>query len=197
MVRRQLEARDIKNPAVLEAMRTVPRHLFVPEELRPYAYDDGPLQLGPEQSISQPYIVAEMIQHLNLSQKNRVLEIGTGSGYEAAILSKICTKVYTIEIDPLLARWAEIVFKKLEISNIRTRVRNGYEGWSEESPFDGIIVSAACSSTPQKLIDQLIVGGRLIYPEGIGHQVLVLLEKTQSKLRRELCGSVRFVQMQD
>ncbi len=196
MVRQQLESRDIRDRLVLKAMLEVPRHEFVPEELRDSAYEDNALPLKMGQTISQPYIVAYMTQALELQGTERVLEIGTGSGYQAAVLAKIVPEVYTIEIIPELQKQASTILTKLGYSNIQFRVGDGYMGWPEYAPFDRIIVTAAApESVPQPLIDQLKVGGRLIIPLGRLDQELTVLVKEASGVTRRNTIPVRFVPM--
>jgi protein-L-isoaspartate(D-aspartate) O-methyltransferase len=195
MVREQLQARDINDTRVLAAMKKVPRHEFVPEELIDSAYEDGALPLMLGQTISQPYIVAYMTQALDLQGTERVLEIGTGSGYQAAILAEIVREVYTIEILPQLHTRAETILSKLGYRNIYLRVGDGFLGWPEKSPFDRIIVTAAPVETPQPLLDQLKEGGRLVIPLGSITQELVVFEKTRSGIRRRTTIPVRFVPM--
>lgn len=167
MVKRQIEARQITAPAVLAAMRAVPRHLFVSEALRHKAYEDYPLPIGEQQTISQPYIVAEMTQALDLTPGDRVLEIGTGSGYQAAILAEIAYRVYTIErLHPLYMQTRRL-FDKLQYHNIVTRYTDGTKGWREQCPFDAIIVTAGAPQAPQTLIDQLAEGGAWSFPLAI------------------------------
>jgi len=195
MINHQLKLRGIQNPRVLAAMRKVKRHLFVHHLLVPLAYSDSPLPIGHKQTISQPYIVAYMTQALELKPTDRVLEIGTGSGYQAAILAEITDEVFTIEIVPELAENSKKRLADLGYSNVRVKEGDGYLGWPEESPFDAIIVTAAPPKIPQTLIDQLGPGGRLIAPVGTFNQVLVLGTKTdQGVLRRRLLP-VRFVPM--
>lgn len=195
MVERQLAARDITDQRVLQAMAEVPRHRFVPESLWPQAYEDYPLPIGLEQTISQPYVVAFMTQALNLDGDERVLEIGTGSGYQAAVLAKLCKEVYSIEIITELSKRAAKVFKKISVSNVYLRVGDGYAGWPGKAPFDGIIVTAAPPKVPQPLVDQLAQGGRLILPVGEQDQDLVLIERTAQGLKRRKVLPVRFVPM--
>jgi protein-L-isoaspartate(D-aspartate) O-methyltransferase len=195
MVREQLEARDIRDAQVLAAMRKMPRHEFVPQELTESAYDDGALPLKLGQTISQPYIVAYMTQALELQETERVLEIGTGSGYQAAILAEIVREVYTIEILPQLNTYAETIHTKLGYRNIHRRVGDGSLGWPEQAPFDRIIVTAAPLETPKPLLDQLKEGGLLIIPLGSITQELVVFEKTKSGITRRTTISVRFVPM--
>jgi protein-L-isoaspartate(D-aspartate) O-methyltransferase len=166
MVRTQLEERGIEDRRVLEAMRSVPRHEFVPEEFRDRAYDDSPLPIGEGQTISQPYIVAAMLEHLELKPTDRVLEVGTGSGYATALLSVLCAEVFSIERHAALAVVAEERLRRLGFTNVRLRVGDGSLGWSEYAPFDAILVSAAAAEVPQALFDQLREGGRMIVPVG-------------------------------
>lgn len=195
MVREQLLARDIHDARVLAAMKKVPRHEFVPEELVESAYEDGALPLKLGQTISQPYIVAYMTQALNLQGTERVLEIGTGSGYQAAILAELVQDVYTIEILPQLHTYAETILFRLGYRNIHLRVGDGYMGWPEQAPFDRIIVTAAPVDPPQPLLDQLKEGGRLIIPLGSITQELVVFEKTRNGISRHSAIPVRFVPM--
>jgi protein-L-isoaspartate(D-aspartate) O-methyltransferase len=195
MVREQLQGRDIEDPRVLAAMRKVPRHEFVPDDLAKSAYGDCalPLQLG--QTISQPYIVAFMTQALELHGTERVLEIGTGSGYQAAILAEIAPEVYTIEIFPQLQEQAAAILAKLRYQNIHLRAGDGSMGWPDHAPFDRIIVTAAPQDVPQPLIDQLKEGGRLIIPLGKMSQDLVIIKKEKSGIARQTTIPVRFVPM--
>jgi len=195
MVNLQLEERGVRDPRVLAAMRKVPRHEFVPDEIREYAYDDRPLPIGFEQTISQPYIVGAMSEALQLDGSERVLEIGTGSGYQAAILAELCSEVFTIEIEPELAARASADLERLGYRNIHVRHGDGYLGWPEEAPFDAIMVTAAPPRVPQALVDQLAVGGRMVIPVGSISQDLLLITRTPEGIeRRELMG-VRFVPM--
>jgi len=199
MVSEQLKARNIKSEAVLLAMRSVPRHLFVPENLQKHAYDDSPLPIGLGQTISQPYIVAYMSEYLQPCRGMKILEIGTGSGYQSAILSYLGCEVYTIELLEELATRAERIFKTLNLSNVKIKCANGYSGWQEEAPFDAIIVTAAPEKIPEKLIEQLEEGGKMILPIGPVNSVqyLELVTKQGGKvIERELLP-VRFVPMVD
>jgi protein-L-isoaspartate(D-aspartate) O-methyltransferase len=195
MVREQLERRDITDARVLEAMRRIARERFVPDASLTTAYDDGAQPIGLGQTISQPFIVAYMTQALELRGPERVLEIGTGSGYQAAVLAEIVREVYTIEIVPDLAERARSLLTELGYRNIRFRTGDGYQGWPEAAPFDRIMVTAAPDHVPQPLIDQLATGGRMIVPVGRGDQELVLVEKTASGVTRRSTIPVRFVPM--
>jgi protein-L-isoaspartate(D-aspartate) O-methyltransferase len=195
MVREQLQARGISDTRVLAAMRDVPRHEFVPAELVESAYEDNALPIRLGQTISQPYIVAYMTQALELRGTERVLEIGTGSGYQAAVLATIVPEVYTVEILPELKEQASVVLSKLGYSNIHFRVGDGSMGWPEHAPFDRIIVTAAPEKVPQPLIDQLKVGGRLVIPVGTFNQDLLVLEKKESGITTHSTIPVRFVPM--
>jgi len=196
MVRLQIERRGVRNPAVLRAMREVPRHLFVPEPMRRSAYEDHPLPIGHGQTISQPYIVAAMTEMLDPKPGHRVLEIGTGSGYQAAVLARLVSHVYTIEIVEPLGRQAQERLAALGYRNVTVRIGDGYEGWPEEAPFDRIILTAAPPEVPQKLIDQLRNGGRLVAPVGAGWQELVVIDKdAKGSVRRRTEFPVMFVPM--
>jgi len=198
MVADQLEApgRDIRDPRVLEAMRRVPRHEFVPSDYQDQAYNDHPLPIGYGQTISQPYIVGFMTEQLRPRPTDRVLEVGTGSGYQAAVLSRLVSEVCTIEILEPLARRAEQDLARLGYSNVKVRHGDGYLGWPEAAPFDAIIVTCAPEQVPQALIDQLKDGGRMIIPVGgFGEQNLWLLVKEGAALRRSAVLPVRFVPM--
>ena len=179
MVNNQLKERGIEDPIVLNAMQTVPREAFVPEDLKDQAYNDNPLPIGYDQTISQPYIVAFMTQALGLQPEYRVLEIGTGSGYQAAILSRICREVYTVEIIKELASHAGEIFEKQLYNNIHIKIGDGHQGWPEKSPFDAIIVTAAGPDIPNTLARQLKVGGKMILPlkRSNYEQTLVLITK--------------------
>lgn len=199
-VRRQqmvdvVRSRGVSNPRVLAAMAVVPRHLFVPEKVRPQAYDDFPLPIGSQQTISQPYIVALMTSLLDLKGGEKVLEIGTGSGYQAAVLSKVAAEVYTIEILGPLSDGAQKAIGALGYDNIHFRVGDGYAGWPEAAPFDGIVVTAAPEKVPQPLLDQLKVGGKLVIPVGSFFQDLLVLTKTATGVERKNVIPVRFVPM--
>jgi len=193
MVREQIASRGLDNPAVLAAMRKVPRHKFVPKYLQHAAYTDQPLPIGEGQTISQPYIVAFMTQALEPTPEMRVLEIGTGSGYQAAVLAEIVKEVYSVEIICSLAKSAEQRLKNLGYKNIWVKCADGYRGWEEHAPYDGIIVTAAPDHIPQPLIDQLAVGGRLVIPVGDFYQELVLVTKTKTGLEKKNLLPVRFV----
>lgn len=195
MVERQIIARGISDPLVLEAMRTVPRHKFVPDEYLAQAYADHPLPIGYGQTISQPYIVALMTEVLQLKPGEKVLEIGTGSGYQAAVLAQMGMDVYTVEIIPQLAEEARIRFSELGYHNIHTVTADGYFGWLEYAPYDAIIVTAAPDHLPPPLAEQLVTGGRMVIPIGpIGAvQTLWLFTKNESGLMAENLGPVRFV----
>ena len=196
MVQQQLMTRGITDARVLAAMAKVPREEFVPPESRAASYEDGPLQIGHGQTISQPYIVAFMTEQLRPKASDRVLEIGTGSGYQAAILAGLVKDVYTIEIIEALAKDAEATLQRLGYKNVHVRVGDGYRGWPEHAPFDAITVTCAPDHVPQPLIDQLKEGGRMIIPVGgFGNQELYLLEKKNGQLQRRSVLPVRFVPM--
>ncbi len=196
MVKRQLEARGITDPNVLAAMRTVPRHLFVSEALMDQAYGDFPLPIGEQQTISQPYIVAEMTQALQLGKDDRVLEIGTGSGYQAAVLAQIAYRVYTMERIYSLYIKARRIFDQLKYYNIVTRYSDGTTGWKDQSPFDAIIVTAGAPKIPKALVDQLAVGGRMVIPVGDQHcQDLIRLVRDKNGIHQTNLGGCRFVKL--
>ena len=196
MVADQIEARGVKDSAVLATMRRVPRHEFVPAAARLFAYNDHPLPIGEGQTISQPYIVGLMTELLQVKAGQRVLEIGTGSGYQAAVLAELGVEVYTIEIVEKLASSSRAVLNRLGYEKIQVRAGDGYQGWPEVAPFDRIIITAAPPRVPQPLIDQLKPGGRLVVPEGIREQTLILYTKSaDGKLQRESVLPVRFVPM--
>ena len=195
MVERQIRQRGVTHPRVLAAMRSVPRERFLPPELVARAYDDGPLAIGFGQTISQPYIVAYMTEALDVSPTHRVLEIGTGSGYQAAVLGEIAREVYTIEIVPELARRAEATLRALGRTNVRVRAGDGYAGWPDQAPFDRIIVTAAPEEIPRPLIDQLAPGGRLVIPVGAQGETqwMTIVEKTGSGVVQRRTIPVQFV----
>jgi len=196
MVRLQIERRGVRNPAVLKVMRQVERHLFVPESLRRSAYEDHPLPIGHGQTISQPYIVAAMTEMLDPKPEDRALEIGTGSGYQAAVLARLVKHVYTIEVVEPLGKQAQARLAELGCRNVTVRIGDGYEGWPEQAPFDKILLTAAPPDVPQKLIDQLKPGGRLVAPVGTGWQELVVIDKDASgRVRRRTEFPVMFVPM--
>ncbi|MCH7665025.1 MAG: protein-L-isoaspartate(D-aspartate) O-methyltransferase [Acidobacteria bacterium] len=195
MVETQIFARGIEEENVLEAMRSVPRHLFVPEGLRDQAYVDFPQRIGSGQTISQPYMVALMTALLNLEGGERILEIGTGSGYQAAVLSKMGAIVYTIEIREELGKQARETLDRLEHRNIHYRIGDGYQGWPEEAPFDAIVVTAAPPEIPERLVEQLEVGGRLVIPVGRYFQDLMVVTKRKDGVTKQRVAAVRFVPM--
>lgn len=192
----QIEKRGIRDPAVLEAMRVVPRHEFVSPALRPVAYDDRPLSIGFGVTISQPYIVAAMTELLELRPDHTVLEIGTGSGYQAAVLSGLVREVYSVEIVPQLARSAARTLDRLGYRNVSVHLSDGYLGWPERAPFDRIILTAAPPEIPNPLLDQLKPGGKLVAPVGSAEQDLLVIDKTlHNKYRRRVVFPVSFVPM--
>ena len=191
MVVEQIQERGVADAPVLAAMRAVPRHLFVPDSLRHLAYEDRPLPIGHGQTISQPYIVAHMSEALEVRPEHRVLEIGTGSGYQAAVLSRLAREVYTIEIVPELAKEAAAQLKPY--GNVQVREGDGYAGWPERAPFDRIMVTAAPERIPQPLIDQLAAGGRMVIPVGTAEQWMTVLEKTSRGVVQRRTIPVRFV----
>ena len=196
MVNEQIIARGVRTESVIKAMQKVERHLFVPEQYRNFAYSDRPLPIGEGQTISQPYIVALMTELLDLKKSDKVLEIGTGSGYQAAILAEICDSVYTIEIIPSLGKQAQALLRELGYHNIHCKIGDGYLGWPEHAPYDGIIVTCAPSKIPQPLKEQLAEGGRMVIPVGATYtQELVLVTKTKGKLIQKSVTPVRFVPM--
>jgi len=195
MVKRQIESRGISDQRVLNAMRSVERHKFVPGQHISSAYEDHPLPIGHGQTISQPYIVALMTELCELSGNEKVLEIGTGSGYQAAVLSMLAKEVYSIEIVKPLGKSAEKKLESLGHKNVHVRIGDGYMGWPEESPFDVIILTASPPSIPQTLIDQLKEGGILIAPEGDLMQELVKITKNNGKIQKKTVTYVRFVPM--
>jgi len=195
MVSEQIEARGIKDEGVLEAMRRVPRDRFVPPELRDQAYHDTPLPIGHRQTISQPYIVALMTELIEPKPGMKVLEIGTGSGYQAAVLAECVDTVYTIEILPELGRAAAGLLEELGYENVRTHIGDGYDGWPEHAPFDAIVVTAAPASIPKPLLEQLTIGGKLVIPVGEYSQDLVVVTRTEDGYERRPASYVRFVPM--
>jgi protein-L-isoaspartate(D-aspartate) O-methyltransferase len=195
MVERQIKARGVSNEPVLQAMLKVERHKFVPEEYQAYSYCDDPLPIGEGQTISQPYIVALMTELLDVQPGHRVLEIGTGSGYQAAILAELTDQVYSIEIVPKLAETAAERLRNLGYDKVVVKCGDGYQGWEEHAPFDSIIVTAAPDHVPQPLVDQLRMGGRLVIPVGEYYQELMLIMKTEQGIKRKTVIPVRFVPM--
>lgn len=198
MVRRQISERGVKDPRVLAAMGKVPRHCFVPLKQRERAYEDHPLPIGQGQTISQPYVVALMSEALKLTPQDKVLEIGTGSGYQAAILAELAGQVYSIEIVPELGKQAARTLGGLGYDRVRLKIDDGYQGWPRAAPFDAIILTAAPPEIPQALLEQLAPGGRMILPLGprFGVQELLLLRKShQGIVSRQSLGQVRFVPM--
>jgi len=195
MVQSQIIERGVSDAQVLKVMQETPRHLFVPAEVREMAYRDGPLPIGYQQTISQPYIVALMTELLQLKGQEKVLEIGTGSGYQAAVLAQLARSVYTIEIVEPLARSSAVLLNQLGYDNVEVRYGDGYQGWPEQAPFDRIIVTAAPEEIPQALVDQLAVGGRMVLPVGKHYQELILLTKNEKRVTRKDIIPVRFVPM--
>lgn len=196
MVKKQIKGRGIKNEAVLSAMRKVPRHLFVPEKHRSYAYEDHPVPIGQGQTISQPYIVALMTDLLELDKDDKVLEVGTGSGYQAAVLAEIAGEVCTIEIIEELHKKSNETLKQLNYKNIKTKHGDGYKGWKEHAPYDAIIVTAAPEKIPEALIEQLRVGGRLIIPVGPHRRpqkLMLVTKKARDKVEEKFITDVIFV----
>jgi protein-L-isoaspartate(D-aspartate) O-methyltransferase len=195
MVERQIMSRGISATAVLDAMRSVERHLFVPKNLREMAYTDQPLPIGHGQTISQPYIVALMTELLSTGNADTVLEIGTGSGYQAAVLSRVVSHVYTIEIVTALARQASDRLSKLGYDNITVREGDGYHGWEKHAPFDAIIVTAAPPKIPPRLLEQLAAGGRMVIPVGDAFQELQVITRADTGYQVQKSIPVRFVPM--
>jgi len=197
MVNEQLASLGVKNPRVLDAMRRVPRHEFVPAQWRSSAYDDSPLPIGYDQTISQPFVVAFMTEQLDPRPRERVLEIGTGSGYQAAVLAEMGAEVFTIEIVEPLAKRAGETLRRLGYKNVKVKAGDGYKGWPEFAPFDAIIVTCAPDHVPSPLVEQLKDGGRMIIPVGRegSAQNLVLLEKRNGEIKQRAVLPVRFVPM--
>lgn len=196
MIERQLKKRDIENKAVLNAMQEVDRKLFVPEDMKDRAYDDSPLPIGKSQTISQPYIVAYMAQALDLNEDDKVLEVGTGCGYNAAVLSRIAKQVYSVEIIEWLVKQAKENISKTNYDNIEIRHSDGYEGWSEKGPFDAIQLTAAPPKIPETLKMQLKIGGKILAPVGTSSQKLLLIERLEEdKFKEKSLLMVRFVPM--
>lgn len=196
MVKRQIESRGITDEKVLSAIRKVPRHLFVSEALMDQAYGDFPLPIGEQQTISQPFIVAEMTQALQLNKEDRVLEIGTGSGYQAAILAEIAFRVYTIERIHSIYIKARRLFDRLHYHNILTRYSDGSSGWKDESTFDAIIITAGAPEIPVTLVSQLALGGRMVLPVGGKYsQELIKLHRDESGIHQTILGGCRFVKL--
>ncbi|MCP3978124.1 MAG: protein-L-isoaspartate(D-aspartate) O-methyltransferase [bacterium] len=195
MVRDQIESRGVEDARVLAAMSKVPRHELVPAEMRPHAYSDRPLPIGLRQTISQPYIVAYMTEQLKLEAGDRVLEVGTGSGYQAAVLAQMGAEVWSIEIVPELAQRAARDLARIGYDEVHVREGDGYRGWPEHAPFDAIIITAAPPRVPQPLVEQLAVGGRMVLPVGENYQELVLIERTEKGVERSRLIPVRFVPM--
>lgn len=195
MVETQIKARGVNDPLVLESMKKVPRHLFVPEAYQSSAYQDRPLPIGMSQTISQPYIVGFMTEAINPKADNKVLEIGTGSGYQAAVLAEIVEEVYTLEIISELGMMAKERLNILGYENIHAKVSDGYHGWEEHGPFDAIIVTAAAEEIPQPLLDQLAEGGKMIIPVGSQFEIqnLVLITKKNGQIKQKKSFGVRFV----
>ncbi len=195
MVDRHIVPAGVQDPTVLAAMRRVPRHRFVPETESARAYEDDPLPIGYGQTVSQPSLVGLMLEALKLSGDDKVLEVGTGSGYQAALLAEIVTTVCTIEILEPLAQQARKTLEELGYGRVQVRTGDGYRGWPDDAPFDAIVVSAAPDDIPQALLEQLAIGGRLILPVGRFLQRLVLVQRTQAGYERTKLGFVRFVPM--
>jgi protein-L-isoaspartate(D-aspartate) O-methyltransferase len=196
MVEDQIIARGIKDEQVIQAMLKVPRHKFVPADQKQFAYDDRPLLIGEEQDITQPYIIALMIESLQLEENDRVLEIGTGSGYQTALLAEIAGEVYSIEIRKALAQKAEARLKEMGYKNFEIKVADGYRGWKENAPFDKILVSAAPSHIPEPLIEQLKLNGKMVIPVGRDFQELLLLSKEEQGIKEYHITPVKFVPME-
>jgi len=196
MVDQQIRARGVADPRVLAALRQVPRHLFIPQHVWDQAYNDYPLPIGADQTISQPYIVALMTEILEVKETDRILELGTGSGYQAAILAELAAQVFSIDRMGDLASRAKTMLDSLGYNNVQIRVGDGTLGWPEEMPFDGIIVTAGAPKVPRPLTEQLALGGRLVIPVGdVWSQTLTCVRKTESGLKFEYHGGCRFVRL--
>ncbi len=195
MVEEQIRARGVDQVDLLRAMEEIPRHLFMPESVRDRAYLDGPQRIGSGQTISQPYVVALMTQLLDLDGDEKVLEIGTGSGYQAAILARLAKEVYTMEIREPLATQAEATLKRLGFDNVKVRAGDGYQGWPEEAPFDCIVVTAAPPEVPEELFNQLKIGGKMVVPVGMYFQDLLEITRTEDGSKTRRVSPVRFVPM--
>jgi protein-L-isoaspartate(D-aspartate) O-methyltransferase len=196
MIQEQLVSRHIHNQRVLEAMRRVPRHMFVPDDMKQNAYDDRPLPIGKDQTISQPYMVALMVQALELTGSEKVLEIGTGSGYETAVLAEVCGQVFSIERFAELAVNAQALLTALGYRNVCIKIGDGTLGWSEHAPYDAIVISASSPQIPRPLLEQMEAGGVFVLPIGEEQlQTLVRLRKTDEGLREEYLGECRFVKL--
>jgi protein-L-isoaspartate(D-aspartate) O-methyltransferase len=193
MVAIQIAERGVADPAVLDVMRTVPRHRFVPEDQQAHAYDDGPLAIGRGQTISQPYIVALMTDLARLTPGSRVLEVGTGCGYQTAVLAALASEVWSVELEPTLSARAAETLSSLAIENVHLRIGDGRLGWPDAAPFDAIVVTAAPDEAPEPLIEQLTVGGRLVIPLGTSWQQLWVITRTPEGISRESVIGVRFV----
>ena len=190
-----LKSQGITSSTVLDAMRKVPRHKFVPLAQRHLAYQNRPLPIGHDQTISQPFIVGYMTEAASIAPGEKVLEIGTGSGYQAAVLAEVAKEVYTIEIIPELAEGARSVLRELGYKNVHVKTGNGYEGWPEHAPFDAIVVTAAPDEVPQALVNQLAVGGKMVIPVGITFQEMVIITRNESGVVERRTIPVRFVPM--
>jgi len=195
MVEMQIAGRGVKDENVLKAMQTVPRHLFVPEKYRAESYRDGPLPIGDGQTISQPYIVAVMTELLGVDSNSKVLEVGTGSGYQAAVLAEIVDSVYTIEIIESLAERAGRIIDSLGYGNVEVRAGDGYQGWPEAAPYDAVIITAAAPRIPEPLIEQLKPEGRMVIPVGDYSQDLMVVTKADTGMVKKSVIPVRFVPM--
>jgi len=195
MVTQQIAARGVKDPQVLAAMRRVPRHEFVPDAVRDMAYEDRPLPIAAEQTISQPYVVAAMTELAAVGPTSVVLEVGTGSGYQTAVLAEIARDVYSIEIIPELGKQAADTLERRGYENVHLRIGDGYAGWPDAAPFDAIVVTAAPPRVPQPLLDQLAVGGHLVIPVGSYYQELLVITRTDDGYERRTVFPVRFVPM--